>query len=356
MEGRGKVAKRDYMETQNKIFKYQFMQFEEADSLATGLHDRQIEISLIDTTVLPGGVKQNKNNRCVMTEKYLEYAERIHNFTVREDDVWVITFPKCGTTWTQEMVWMIDHDLDYKTALTRNVLDRSVFLEMSAVAGDKIPGDSVDIIDKLQGRRHIKTHLPLAMLPKQLWSVKPKMVYCTRNALDVAVSYMHHYRHLHGFKGSNDTFLKGLLEDKVLWCPQVQHTLDFYKYKVNFGQAGLHDLDHFMFLHYEEMKKDLMSVLKRTCKFLKKTYTDEQLMELSKHLSFEAMKANPCTNNSALISKLAEIHNEGPKFQFMRKGKVGTYKDELEPEYIQRFQAHINEQLKGTSFKYIYDI
>ena len=31
---------------------------------------------------------------------------------VRENDIWVVTFPKCGTTWTQEMVWQIANNVD----------------------------------------------------------------------------------------------------------------------------------------------------------------------------------------------------------------------------------------------------
>ena len=32
---------------------------------------------------------------------YNNVAERIYNFKIRPDDIWIITYPKCGTTWTQ---------------------------------------------------------------------------------------------------------------------------------------------------------------------------------------------------------------------------------------------------------------
>lgn len=101
-----------------------------ARSLITELHDRQIEISLSDTSDIPVVSELGlKSNRCVMTYKYLQFAERIRNLTVYEDDVWIVTFPKCGTTWTQEMVWLIDHNLDYEAAGEVDLIHRSVFLE-----------------------------------------------------------------------------------------------------------------------------------------------------------------------------------------------------------------------------------
>ena len=29
------------------------------------------------------------------------YAEKIYNMEVLDDDIWIVTYPKCGTTWTQ---------------------------------------------------------------------------------------------------------------------------------------------------------------------------------------------------------------------------------------------------------------
>lgn len=67
---------------------------------------------------------------CVMIQKYMElFAERVKNMEVYEDDMWVVTFPKCGTTWTQEMVWLVNNDLNYEKALEVNLNDRFPFLE-----------------------------------------------------------------------------------------------------------------------------------------------------------------------------------------------------------------------------------
>lgn len=45
---------------------------------------------------------------CVMIKKYMDlFAERIKTMKIYKDDVFVVTFPKCGTTWTQELVWFV---------------------------------------------------------------------------------------------------------------------------------------------------------------------------------------------------------------------------------------------------------
>lgn len=35
-------------------------------------------------------------SNCVLPKNYLNYAKKIRDLEVREDDVWVLSFPKCG--------------------------------------------------------------------------------------------------------------------------------------------------------------------------------------------------------------------------------------------------------------------
>lgn len=41
---------------------------------------------------------------CILPEMMKDTLKEIKDFKVYDDDIWIITNPKCGTTWTQEMV------------------------------------------------------------------------------------------------------------------------------------------------------------------------------------------------------------------------------------------------------------
>ena len=32
----------------------------------------------------------------IMPKDYIKHAKRVHNFNIRNDDVWISSFPKCG--------------------------------------------------------------------------------------------------------------------------------------------------------------------------------------------------------------------------------------------------------------------
>nr|CAD7193764.1 unnamed protein product [Timema douglasi] len=77
-----------------------------------------------------------------------------------------------GTTWTQEMVWCINNGLNFNEAKTTSLQKRVPYLELNAVS--KQSPDVFEYIDQIKSPRLIKTHLPIELLPKEVWTKKPK--------------------------------------------------------------------------------------------------------------------------------------------------------------------------------------
>ncbi|XP_062549710.1 luciferin sulfotransferase-like [Armigeres subalbatus] len=325
------------------MFRYNALSHEEVKRFETPSTRNYTEVHLEDLSVNPSGDPSWQPVHCVMPSRYRMFAEYIRDLTVYEDDVWIVTFPKAGTTWTQEMVWLVHQDLDYKKAASINLNDRSVFMEISAILNViKFP-DTIGIVEKMPRPRHIKSHLPLALLPKQLWTVKPKIVYTARNPMDVTTSYMHHYKFINGFRGPREDYLDGIMADQLIYCPQIKHATDFW---------ALADRDHVLFLHFEDMKRKMPEVLLKVCAFFGKSYSPSQLEELEHHLKFDTMKENKSANNEAMMTEIQMMTGVPNDFKFMRKGQVGGYKDELPAEFIEKFSVFVEQQLKGSDFRY----
>lgn len=77
----------------------------------------------------PHGLVEVGPQKWLLPKSYENYADKIYNFQARPDDVFICTYPRSGTTWTQEMIWLIANNLDYETALKNSLLERFPFLE-----------------------------------------------------------------------------------------------------------------------------------------------------------------------------------------------------------------------------------
>lgn len=223
--------------------------------------------------------------------RFKKYMEQIENFEVRADDVWSVTFAKAGSTWSQEMIWLLNNNLNFEKAKKKSLQERFPFLEYDSVA-ELLYSNFLKKAKDLPSPRHLKSHLSAGLLPKQIWTVKPKIIYVARGVKDLAISYYHHYVHMQGYKGTLDDFLEAFLEDKIFLAPYHGHVKDFWY---------LQNEENVLFLTYEEMKTDLMAVLKKTAKFLGKTYSDEDFKKLESHLTFDSMKVNKSVNFSKVI-------------------------------------------------------
>lgn len=242
-----------------------------------------------------------KTEPCFLPKRYEQIGNEILDFEVRADDIWVISYPKAGTTWTQEMIWMLCNDLNYKTATSVKLNDRYNFLEFEALC---IGFKTISKAKEASSPRMLKTHLPIHLLPRQLWSVKPQIVYVARNPKDTAISYYHHRKNIEGCKATFEESMNAFLAEQQTFSPFHSHVLNFWNMR---NEEFVH------FVMYEDMQMNLMEELKRAAHFLRKSYTNTELRTLAKHLSFDVMRVNKSVNDDDAVHGFRQFH--GVKLQ-----------------------------------------
>lgn len=141
-------------------------------------------------------------------------------------------------------------------------------------------GTIVEFINKARPR-YMKSHLFAELLPDQVWTKNSKLIYVARNPKDVIISWYHFLCGYLGYKGSKERLLEAFLNDQTPFTSFFDHILSYWTIK---------DRPNILFLTYEDMKSDLISVLKRIASFLGKQYSEDQYQELADHLSVEKMR------------------------------------------------------------------
>lgn len=152
-----------------------------------------------------------------------------------------------------------------------------------------------------------------------------------RNPKDVAVSFFHHYRHIVGYEGTQQDFTEAFLNDQVIYAPFNEHVLDFW---------NIRNESNVLFLFYEDMKTNMAHMVKQTMTFLSKIYSDHEVDKLCHHLSVDSMRANPSCNNDSLVQLAKSLNKNGKdagEYKFIRKGQVGSFRDEFSRDTDQKF-------------------
>jgi Sulfotransferase domain len=142
---------------------------------------------------------------------------------------------------------------------------------------------------------------------------------------------------MNNYKGTLECLLDGFLDNKLMYAPFNSHILEFWKL------SKVHS--NILYLFYEDMKADLDAEVKRTMRFLGKEFTQEDVDKLCDHLSVDSMRKNPSCNFEGAL-KMMKIHygnQDDEDFQFIRKAKVGSGKEEMSEEYYRKFEALKND-------------
>jgi hypothetical protein len=246
-------------------------------------------------------------------------------YRAQPGDLFVATYPKCGTTWMQYVIYLLVH--------------RAEPLPAGANFNDAFPhleevGEHV--VRALPEPRLIKTHLPLERTP---WNDRAKYVYVARNPFDCVVSFYHHTRgfpqHYDFAAGTFDTFFELFLRGEVDFGDYFDNLVSWLP---RLGAPNT------LFLTYEQMLAAPAEAVAAVGAFLggdaARTAADARLLARVVELSsFESMSRDQGRWSSARPADMPE---------FVRKGVVGDWADHLSAEQARRLADKTAARLRGT--------
>lgn len=227
------------------------------------------------------------------------------SFKLRPADIVVATYPKCGTTWMQQIV----HGLRSRGSMDFEEISQVIpFIEMEAMFGLDFERPQV------AEPRAFKIHLSWELAPKG-----GRYIYVMREPGDALVSL---YHFLNGAMFERDAIN---LED---------FALEFFMKTSPFGRYWEHvrswweqrqNVDMLLFC-YEDMKQDLEGTVRRVAAFMGLEGDEELIALATRQSSFEFMRAHEHQfDEHPMAQRLSALG--GPPVERMtkvRSGKTGS--------------------------------
>lgn len=239
-------------------------------------------------------------------------------------DIFVCTYPKCGTTWAQHIIYMLVRG----RPIAANESLTDLFPHLEEVGAD--------FVRRLPEPRLIKTHLPLSMTP---FDAAAKYVVVARNPFDCCASFYYHTRgfprHYDFADGTFDAFFECFIAGEVDFGDYFDHLLPWFEAA---AEANVR------FVTFEALKADAAREIARVAAFLggraEATGADpEALGRVVEETSFERMRRDQQRWSSARPESMP----------FVRRGSVGDWQTLFSPAQARRLARKFDERTAGSA-------
>ncbi len=274
---------------------------------------------LIDNGVLvPAHMKLQRVRKRLWFMQYgLEYEGS-------PDDIFIVTYPKSGTTWLQMIVYQLTTDGAMNFA---HIDEASPHLEETMMPRGRRISD-------LPGTpRVVKSHLHYRDIPKG----PGRYIYGVRNGLDVAVSYHYHARKYGARWGqcSLGEFLGRFMAGRVPYGSWFEHVA---------GWLRNEDRLNVLVVTYEELSADLEAGVKRIADFCGITIDPAAMPRILERCSFAFMREH----DARFVGEHWPKNPGAPRTPFIRQGQVGGWRQELDARSVSEFQEACGRRLRGV--------
>eukprot|EP00929_Paragymnodinium_shiwhaense_P043708 TRINITY_DN22461_c0_g1_i1.p1 TRINITY_DN22461_c0_g1~~TRINITY_DN22461_c0_g1_i1.p1 ORF type:complete len:384 (-),score=64.52 TRINITY_DN22461_c0_g1_i1:330-1481(-) len=254
-------------------------------------------------------------------------------------DIFIATYPKCGTTWMQQVVLLLLAGGD--SSKVRDPMKQSPWIEkvlcnsqisvMEFLSSSPPPESQVVV----PARRVVKTHAPEQLAPwvggAQHLPRGAKVIVVVRNPKDTAVSMFHHTMDqptMYEYKGDWDHFLK------ELFLPGRVVAGCFWEWHASWWKAKQQNED-ILWISYEEMKADLPAAIRKVASFCGIDASAETVQKVAASSTFAAMKKLFDEEDAK-----KEARGEEVKKNHIRQGESGAWRKTFTSEQEALFDAH----------------
>ncbi|XP_067649325.1 sulfotransferase 1B1-like [Haliotis asinina] len=260
-------------------------------------------------------------------EDPVDIIKGVRDLPIRDDDVFVCAYPKCGTHWVWEMVRLLLSS------------DTDTVIEKDELMLEFIKGK---VLEKFPSPRILNTHCFVEQLPRGVFEKKCKIIYILRNPKDMAVSLFHHHKKLicYEYKGKWENHLSLLMDGKVDFG-------SFFDYMKDWAAVGkTHPELPTLTLMYEDLKEDPLTGIRKLAKFLNVEKSEEFYHKVKDLTSFNKMKE----------AKGKFFKAPDGSAVMYRKGEVGDWKNYFTVAQNEAFDRLYKENMAGCDINFRYSL
>jgi hypothetical protein len=232
-----------------------------------------------------------------------------------EKDIFLVTYPKSGTTWMQNMIAMMSFDL--------NLINTPY-----ALVRDLVPTVYWPFYRRYMTPTFFKSH----QFPDKRYR---RVVYVIRDGRDAIVSYYHYAKGVGKAQKSIADFVKDGISEEMMTSPYWHEHVEAWMQ--NPFNAEM------LIIRYEDLHADTVKELKRFCEFAGFERDDDYLTQVAAASTFGKMQDR---EKKFGIGRSWQDSNN----TFVRRGEMGSYKDEMPAEAIAAFNAMSAETLKRFGY------